>query len=104
MGSPALRIPCCLAHALQRMAGPSGLCKAAMHGRMEVVWKLIAAGADIQQRGPRGSSPLHCAALRGHEEVVRLLCEADADMSARDNNECTALHYGATRETKMAVV
>ena len=62
------------------------LARAAAAGQTEVVRKLLAAGADPDQRGEQGFTPLGAAALRGHALVVRLLLrhEADPDRKSAD--------------------
>ncbi|MBT0962716.1 ankyrin repeat domain-containing protein [Denitromonas iodatirespirans] len=62
------------------------LARAAGAGQTEVVRKLLAAGADPDQRGEQGFTPLGAAALRGHAPVVRLLLrhEADPDRKSAD--------------------
>ena len=70
----------------------------AMHesyGRTEEVRKLLAGGADIEERGPEGVTPLICAVHEGHEAVVRLLLEDGADISIKDSDGRTPLHHAA---------
>ena len=60
------------------------LCTAAAAGRTTEVRRLLAAGADIEERSPyAGCTPLHCAANFGRVAVVRLLLIKGADMSAK---------------------
>lgn len=55
------------------------LAKAAAAGQVEVVRRLLVAGADPEQRGEHGFTPLGAAALRGHDAVVRQLLRHGAD-------------------------
>jgi hypothetical protein len=52
-------------------------------GRVEVVRLLLAAGADVQQRGMNDYTALHYAAARDDAFVVELLLEHGADHAAR---------------------
>ena len=55
------------------------LALAAADGQAEVVRKLLVAGADPDQRGESGFTPLGIAALRGHARVVKQLLRHGAD-------------------------
>lgn len=46
---------------------------------------LIDAGADINERGSNGWTPLHLAAIRDDEKSMQILLEAGADRSIRTN-------------------
>ncbi|KAJ9662384.1 hypothetical protein H2201_006092 [Coniosporium apollinis] len=52
--------------------GRSALHAAAMFGRIEGVWHLLAAGADPALKTARGQTARELAAARGHDEVVEL--------------------------------
>ena len=52
---------------------------------------LLAAGADINAKDPRGLSPLHEGARWGWNDVVRFLVERGADLQAKDNRGLTPL-------------
>jgi len=57
---------------------------------VDIVARLIAAGADIHQTGINGWTPLHLAAARGHAEKTRRLIDAGANVNQRteiDANE-----------------
>lgn len=45
--------------------------------------RLIETGADIQERGPVGMSPLHCAAMTNQLEAAEFLLEQGAMVNAR---------------------
>jgi hypothetical protein len=52
-------------------------------GRVEVMRLLLAAGADVQQRGVNDNTPLHYAVARNDPLIVELLLEHGADPGAR---------------------
>lgn len=52
---------------------------AAEQGHVELVRFLLDHGANIEDRGPEGESPLMLAAQHGHRETVQLLLERGAD-------------------------
>ena len=67
-------------------------------GRIEEVTRLLAEGADFQERGGvMESSPLIEATFHGHEDVVVLLLEkgAGAGVFDRDKHGMTSLHMTA---------
>ena len=49
----------------------------------EIVELLLSFGANIQQRGMNGFTPLHCAAARDNPKAIALLLSHGADPSAR---------------------
>ncbi len=53
---------------------------------------LIAAGADVEEQGPRGWVPLTIAAALGDAEMSRVLLEAGADVHSQVRNGLTQLH------------
>jgi len=60
----------------------------------EIARRLIAAGADVNARNQRASTPLIEAAKNGAAEVARLLVQHGADLEARDNEQhMTALEW-----------
>ena len=54
---------------------------AAINGDIEAVKQQLAAGTDVNAKGPGGSTPLHYAAMTGRKEVVELLIAAGADVN-----------------------
>jgi ankyrin repeat protein len=70
--------------------------------KAEIAALLIDGGADVNWKGPHGSTPLHSAAWRGDVEVVRLLLERGAKPTARNARGETPLH-SAAHEGKLAV-
>jgi ankyrin repeat protein len=51
--------------------------------KLEVVALLLAAGADVNQRGLNDWTPLHCAASRNDPAAIQLLASHGADLHAR---------------------
>ena len=69
------------------------LCIAAREGRLAVVEKLIAAGADVNKaRTTDGGTPLYIAAYHGHLTVVTKLIAAGADVDKATYRGATPLH------------
>ena len=54
--------------------------RAAASGQLGAVRHLIAEGADINSRGPRGATALMFAASAGHLDIVRELVEQGAEI------------------------
>ena len=68
--------------AKRRCSSPS------QEGHVEIVTKLIAANADVNQADMEGVTPLWIACQMGHTEVVTALIAANADVNqgAHDDN------------------
>lgn len=58
---------------------------------LELVRRLLAAGAAVNVRQQGGYTPLHEAAQRGHLEMVRLLLEHHPDVTCRTDDGKTAV-------------
>ncbi len=56
---------------------------------------LLAAGADVNAKDYRGSTPLHSAAHGGDPQTVEILLASDADIHARDEDNRTPLMWAA---------
>jgi hypothetical protein len=65
--------------------GFSPLILAAFHGHESALLQLIAAGADVNRRGPHGITPLHAAVLGPNERCVGPLMRNGADVTAVDD-------------------
>lgn len=79
------------------------LMRAAAIGHIDLVKDLISDGADINQRGPRGSTALMFAAGAGHLDIVRELVESGADIEAREDGGWTAkMHAEVDHESEVA--
>jgi hypothetical protein len=66
--------------------------QAAQSGDVVEMRRLMAAGADVDERDVNRVTALHWAADEGHVEVLRVLME---DKDAKDANGWTALHWAA---------
>jgi uncharacterized protein len=53
--------------------------------RMEILELLLSRGADVQQRGLNGYTPLHYAASLNDCAAIKLLVERGADLQAKTN-------------------
>jgi len=98
--------------ALEETDGPFGetLLHAASHvGRVQLVKKLLAAGANPSEAGAiSGCAPLHAAASRGHTAVCKELLCAGAEVAMLSNTaKRTALHlaclHGHTETARFLV-
>lgn len=80
---------------------------AAIHGRAEIARLLIAAGADVNGRGPGGTTPLHQAVEVNKAELVVLLMAAGADPGIPfpddhgDNPGMTSLELARKRRKRL---
>src|ERR1700722_18605705 len=57
---------------------------AAQSGNLRLASILIAGGAQVNSKGPRGRTALHAAAVNGRLDMLRLLIEKGADLNTRD--------------------
>jgi ankyrin repeat protein len=85
---------------------PGGLLyNAADYNNVAAIRSLLAAGADVDARGPFGDTPLSRAASNGHEKSVRLLIKAGADVNAKSSEGYTPLilaaRYGRTAVVRL---
>ncbi|MCC6152980.1 MAG: ankyrin repeat domain-containing protein [Candidatus Hydrogenedentes bacterium] len=84
-----------LADAPDRGAGDTLLQRAAYWGMENAVRKLLATGADPDERDVTGETPLHKAARRGHTNSVQALIESGADVNEMDSLGMSSLHWVA---------
>jgi ankyrin repeat protein len=68
------------------------LWSASRQGKLKMVRKLLANGADINISCNGGATPLHEASLNGHLKIVQLLIMEGANIKATDIEGWTALH------------
>ncbi|MET0682607.1 MAG: ankyrin repeat domain-containing protein [Casimicrobiaceae bacterium] len=80
--------------------GDTALMMGALLGRLDIVKKLRARGASVNQQG---WTPLMYAATGGHDDIVRYLLAEGAEMDASSPNGTTALMMAA-REGKRSTV
>lgn len=74
----------------------SALAEAAAKGDLAETKRLLALGAKVNDRKPRGgSTPLSDAALHGRLEMVRYLLKRGAKVNATNNDGNTPLHVAA---------
>lgn len=69
--------------------GTKPISVAAIRGIVSDVETLISAGANVNERGEHGYSPLHEAVAHGHLEVVKLLIRRGADPSLKNDDLVT---------------
>ena len=74
-------------------AGLTPLSWAALAGKVEIVERLIKAGADVNGKNREGTTPLHEAGFMGQDEIAALLLQNGADVRARDENGQIPLNY-----------
>ena len=72
-----------------------GIHLAALTGDLTAVRQHIAAGSDLDERDPYGSTPLIIAATFGRTEVARALLEGGADPDLSNDDGGTPLHTAA---------
>jgi hypothetical protein len=65
----------------------SGLLNAARDGDLEKVQRLVAEGADVQERDPVGYTPLQLAAMHGHIPIMHWLLTEDGSSSAEQTTD-----------------
>jgi ankyrin repeat protein/uncharacterized protein YjgD (DUF1641 family) len=73
----------------------TGLYIAVARGDVAEVRRLVAAGADVDEAGPAGTSPLQMAVVTGQVEVIRVLVEMGANKDAKNASGWTPLHWAA---------
>ncbi|KAG2498599.1 hypothetical protein HYH03_003350 [Edaphochlamys debaryana] len=75
--------------------GATPLIMSAIHGNVEVVRALLAAGARTEPAGKDGATPLIAAAYSGHAQVARALLAAGARIEAARQDGATPLIIAA---------
>jgi ankyrin repeat protein len=70
---------------------PGALVRAAAAGDAATVRRLLAAGADVNERGAGGRTPVTAAALGDHVDAARALIDAGADVNLQDRERNNAL-------------
>lgn len=73
--------------------------QASMKGSVNTVQSLINEGADVNERGEFGMTPLMAAAKNNNFKVVKKLLENGAEIGAKDNFRLSALWYAFDYES-----
>ena len=76
---------------------------AARQGALDAARVLVAAGANVNEQGPRGSNALLIATRNHHYELAAYLVARGADPNAADAGGATALHAAVRAETLRGV-
>lgn len=71
---------------------------AALAGDGATVRRLLAEGADVNQRNQWKETPLIGAVAKGHRELALYLLSRESDMTFADRDGNTPLHYAASRQ------
>ena len=85
---------------LSSMTAKISIDKAAFVGNIEAVKQHLAAGTDVNQKGPNGMTPLHRAASEDYKDIAALLIGGGADVNAKDDDGLTPLHYASFKGQK----
>ena len=73
--------------------------EAVLTGDVQKVLKLVADGADVNQRDFQMSTALHYAALLNRVEIVDILLKNGADPDSQDREGATPLFYASIQES-----
>lgn len=68
-----------------------GLHRAAWHGDLPKLKSLIASGANLDARDPRGRTPLHVATYARQRDAVKLLAKAGANLDLLEDDRYDAV-------------
>jgi ankyrin repeat protein len=73
---------------------------AARKGKVDLVRRLIEAGADVNRAAPGDGNPLIAASKRGEMTIIEMLVRAGADVNAHVQSDETPL-INAARENRL---
>ena len=73
-------------------AGWTAFGVAVFAGQKDTAHILIVMGANVDEKGGYGCTPLHLVASTGNEDMTRFLIEQGADINAKDDYGATPLH------------
>lgn len=94
----------CVQQCVQYEASMKGLLLLAANvDHPDVIRDLCDNGADINERGAQGLTPLHIAIQAGLPNNVQALIECDADVNSVDEVDKTPLHYAAVAGDDVSV-
>ena len=82
--------------------GVTPLAYAAGFGRMEVLEFLVARGANVNARDPRGLSALHLTVYTGQLQALRYLLDKGADVKSPGPSGMGPLHFAARQRAEIA--
>jgi uncharacterized protein len=68
---------------------------AAQEGLLEIAKLLVDAGADVDERGFRGHTPLRVACRNGHVELVKYFLSKGSEVDSRGEDGATPLEHAA---------
>ena len=83
---------------VDEVAGYGGLHAAAHRGDVVALRKLLAAGADVNQREGHGRTALHVATFARQREAIRVLAEHRADLGPLENDRYDAVTIAAVAD------
>jgi len=75
-----------------------GLHRAAWHGDLPKLKALIASGASLDARDPRGRTPLHVATYARQRDAVKLLAKAGANLDLLEDDRYDAVTIAAVAD------
>jgi len=75
-----------------------GLHRAAWHGDLPKLKGLIASGASLDARDPRGRTPLHVATYARQRDAVKLLAKAGANLDLLEDDRYDAVTIAAVAD------
>jgi len=87
-----------IAPSAAEIAAYEGLFRAADEGDVTMIWRLVAEGANVDARDPRGRTPAHVAAFASEDEALLALAEAGADMNALEGQDYDVVTIAAVAD------
>ena len=75
---------------------------AARIGKIKAVQQHLDAGADVNAKDEKGSTPLYWAAWDGYKKVAELLIAKGADVNAKNNRGITPLDAAIMRSPRQS--